>query len=66
MRAEIKVYVCSTAEKAEEARNFLLLEQFVDIAVEQADIFRYDSATYEGGTRHEGPLQGTLVVIGKK
>ena len=66
MFAEIKVYVCSTAEKAEEARNFLLSEHFVDITVEQAGIFRYDSLTYEGGTRHEGPLLGKFVVTGKK
>jgi hypothetical protein len=64
--SEIKVYVCSTADKAAEAEEDLRIDQFQKITVDQVDMFNYDAVTYEGGAHHEGPLLGKFVVIGRK
>ena len=66
MSEQVKVYVCSTDDEAAQAKADLAIDQFATVTVDQVEIFNYDAVTHAGGTRHEGPLLGKFVVIGKK
>ncbi len=66
MPADMIVYVCASADKAEEAKDFLK-KDYPNVTVESVDgVFTYDSVTYLGGSRHEDALVGKLIVIGRR
>jgi len=64
--ATLTVLACDTAAKAAEAQQFLIRSGFAQTSItsEQATVFSYDAATYDGGTAEI--LANKFIVIGRK
>lgn len=65
--SEISVYVCDTAQQAQEAKTFLTTRGYreADIAADQVDTFIYNAATFSTGTTTDN-IAGKWIVRGRK